>query len=96
MPDDEPIASNEIRADAAQLDLFEHPPGWTEHWQGMPEFDQQDKTAFRSIIVHFKDNGAVSEFCELLNQNVTDKTKMIWFPEIEIETTADKRYSDES
>jgi ParB-like chromosome segregation protein Spo0J len=25
-----------------------------DEWDGMPEFDQKDKTAFRSIVVHFK------------------------------------------
>ena len=66
-----------------------------EEWQGMPEFDQKDKTAFRSIIVHFKDAGAVQEFSELINQSVTDKAKYIWFPEVTREVRADKRYTSE-
>lgn len=61
-------------------------------WGGMPEFDQQDKTAFRSIPVHFKDQAAVDAFAALVKQKITDKTRFIWFPEIEIETYADKRY----
>ena len=66
-----------------------------EEWQGMPEFDQKEKTAFRSIIVHFKDAGAVQEFSELINQSVTDKAKYIWFPEVTREVRADKRYTSE-
>ena len=61
-------------------------------WNGMPEFDQKDKTAFRSIPVHFKDQEAVDKFAELIGQKITDKTRFVWFPEIEIETYADKRY----
>jgi len=61
-------------------------------WTGMPEFDQQDRKAFRSITVHFKDQAKVDEFARLVGQPITDKTRYLWFPEIEIETYADKRY----
>ena len=62
-------------------------------WQGMPEFDQKDKTAFRSLAVHFKDQGAVDKFAALIGQTLTEKTRFLWFPEIEIETYADKRWT---
>ena len=58
----------------------------------MPEFDQRDKTAFRSLPVHFKDQEAVDKFAALIGQKVTNKTRFVWFPAIEIETYADKRY----
>ena len=61
-------------------------------WEGMPEFSQQDKTAFRSIPIHFKDQAAVDEFAAMVEQKITDRTRFIWFPQIEIETYADKRY----
>jgi len=63
-----------------------------EHWQGMPEFEQEDKTAFRSIVVHFKDQESVDAFTKLTSRTFTEKTRFMWFPEIEIETYADKRY----
>lgn len=62
-------------------------------WQGMPEFNQQDKKAFRSIPVHFKDQAAVDAFAKLIGQKITPKTRFIWFPEVEIERYADKRYA---
>lgn len=61
-------------------------------WGGMPAFDQQDKTAFRSILVHFKDQAAVDQFAATMKQNITDKTRYLWFPNIEIERMVDKRY----
>lgn len=64
-------------------------------WQGMPEFDQRDKTAFRTLPVHFKDQAAVDAFAKLVGQPITDKTRFLWFPEIEIERYADKRYAAE-
>ena len=63
-----------------------------EEWAGMPEFDQKDKTAFKSIVIHCKDEKAVSGLAETLGQKITDKTRMLWFPEIEIERALDKVY----
>lgn len=64
-------------------------------WQGMPEFQQGEKTAFRSIPVHFKDQDAVDLFAALIGQKITPNTRFVWYPEIEIETYADKRYASE-
>lgn len=66
------------------------------HWQGMPEFDQKDKTAFQSIHIHFGDQETVDTFAELIGQKITSHTRSLWYPVIEIERYADKRYSDES
>jgi hypothetical protein len=64
----------------------------SEEWTGMPEFDQQDKTAFRTLHVHFATNKDVQDFAVLLGQTITEKTRFLWFPNIVIETYADKRY----
>lgn len=63
-----------------------------DEWDGMPEFDQQDKTSFRHIIVHFINNDDVEEFFKLIGQNCTEKTKSIWFPPQEQMETEAKRY----
>lgn len=65
-------------------------------WEGMPEFKHEDKTAYKSITLHFKDQEAVDEFAELVGQEITPRTRFLWYPEIEIESYADKRYADES
>ena len=65
-------------------------------WAGMPEFDQQDKTAFRSIVIHFHDQIGVDRFAELISQTITAKTRMAWYPHIIIETHADKRYASDA
>ena len=67
-----------------------------EEWKEMPEFDQQDKTAYRSFPIHFKNQEAVDEFAALINQKITDRTRYIWFPHIEIERMVDKEYVPES
>lgn len=63
-----------------------------DEWRGMPEFRQEDKGAFRSITVHFKDQESVDAFAKALNRNLAKSTKFIWYPEVEIETYVDKRY----
>lgn len=64
-------------------------------WAGMPEFNQQDRKAFRSLALHFPDQDAVDKFAALISQKITPKTRFVWFPEIEIERYADKRYTAE-
>lgn len=54
-----------------------------EEWRGMPEFNQPDAGAFRSMIVHFACAEDMQNFFEIINQTYTDKTKFIWYPEAE-------------
>lgn len=84
--------------DASVAKLFAEPDESDElrEWGGMPEFDQQDKKAFRSLALHFPDQAAVDKFAELIGQKITPKTRFVWYPEIEIETYADKRYAGEA
>lgn len=75
-------------------DIVENPAG---EWVGMPEFHQEDKTAYRSIKVHFKDKAAMEAFEEAIGQKLPDNAGYLWYPEMEIERFADKRYAaDES
>jgi len=60
--------------------LFDFPESWEEHWKGMPEFIQKDKSPFQTIIVHFKNQEDVKKFSELTEQKITKKTKYIWYP----------------
>lgn len=49
-------------------------------WRGMPEFSQQNRAAYRQIIVSFEDDAGIDQFAKLVQQNITPKTKSIWFP----------------
>jgi ParB-like chromosome segregation protein Spo0J len=63
-----------------------------EEWSGMPEFTQEDKTSFRSIIIHFASQEKVDDFAKLIDQSITDKTISLWHPaQVRMETEA-KRY----
>lgn len=63
-----------------------------EEWQDMPEFKQEDETSWRRIIVHFENQDDLDKFEMLVQQNITDKTKSIWYPRQERMDTESKRY----
>ena len=64
-------------------------------WQGMPEFNQKDLSAWKSITVHFKNLDDLDEFAKLIKQPLTEKTRAIWYPKVEI-LRMDKVYKNES
>lgn len=74
------------------LEIIKGETDIAEEWQGMPELKQEDQSAFQSVIVHFKTQEAVNKFAKLLKQQITPKTKFIWFPHVERNKLADKRY----
>lgn len=56
------------------------PIDFEKEWEGMPEFENKDLSAFRTIIVHFKSQKDVDDFAQLINQKFSEKAKYIWFP----------------
>ncbi|EHU00440.1 putative transcriptional regulator [Pantoea stewartii subsp. stewartii DC283] len=68
-----------------------------DHWVGMPAFDQENNNGVRQLIVHFETDADVALFAQLVQQQITAKTKYIWYPEHKRESTVNKAYiSDES
>lgn len=51
-----------------------------ELWQGMPSYNQNDLSGIQQINVHFETRKDVEEFAKRTEQNITDKTRSIWFP----------------
>lgn len=51
--------------------------------------------AIRSIVVHFHDQAGVDDFAKRLGveSRLTPKARYLWWPEMVIETLADKRYA---
>ncbi len=64
-------------------------------WAGMPGYEHEDKRAFRSIVVHFKDAAALEEFAKRVAVPIPPNARYLWFPEIEIGHYADKTYASE-
>jgi len=49
-------------------------------WQGMPEFDAGDNISARKIIVHFKKASDAIGFSICIGQQITERTRSIWYP----------------
>ena len=63
-------------------------------WDGMPNYDHDDKRSFRHVIVHFETPDDAAEFFSMISVNDTGKTKSIWYPEQEDMDTGTRRYAD--
>lgn len=75
-----------------QKPLFENPAAWTEHWGGMPEFQQRDLMPKQTLMVHFANDDDRRAFAQLVGQTITERTKSIWYPKAEIGHFAGKAY----
>lgn len=67
-----------------------------QEWQNMPEYVQEDLTPFRTINVRFRNAEDVALFEKLMDQNITEKQKTLWFPFAEPRRASIFRYVDES
>ena len=65
-------------------------------WTGMPEFNNDDLSPKRQIIISFKTDEDVQLFANLIGQDLTTKTKSVWFPKVNDLVQKDKLYSNES
>lgn len=62
-------------------------------WNGMPEYQAEDKRSFRKITVHFADQEAVDDFAKRLEQVITPKAPFIWHPELKKRVRTDQVYT---
>jgi hypothetical protein len=88
---------NTIKITEWGLDVWENQDDKNEldaelEWTDMPEFNQENKMPTRQLIVSFKNEDDVKSFSKLLNQQITDKTKSLWFPEVKDVKQFDKTY----
>ena len=70
-------------------------PEWKKHWVGMPSFEQNDKKTFKTIYVHFRNQEDYEAFAKLIDQNLTMKTKSIWYPKLERDENMLKRWIED-
>jgi len=49
-------------------------------WEGMPEFENEEAGAYRSLIIHFENQENLEDFQSRIGQVLSDKTKYIWHP----------------
>lgn len=63
-------------------------------WKGMPEFEMEDLTSKRKLILHFRSEDDVEKFATLIGQDITAKQASLWYPYMPPRTIADKHYVD--
>jgi hypothetical protein len=42
---------------------------------------QEDAGAYKTIVVHFRDQEAVEQFAKAIGQKVYPKTRRLWYPD---------------
>ncbi|MCK9273039.1 hypothetical protein M0P65_05840 [Candidatus Gracilibacteria bacterium] len=57
---------------------------WKKLWKEMPKFFQQNIQNYKSILVLFKTKKAKRLFSKIIDEKITDKTRFIYFPKIEV------------
>ena len=62
------------------------------YWKGMPTFDQNDNPPYKQIYLNFRNEEDYKAFAKLVDQNLSDKTKSIWYPKLEIEENSLHRW----
>ena len=56
---------------------------WEEHWQQMPEYDNEILKPWKQLIVSFSSEEDYRDFEKLIGQALTLKTRSIWFPKVD-------------
>ena len=64
-----------------------------EEWQGMPQYEHEDQTPYRSLTMHFMKKEHLETFLQLIKQDVTDRTRWLYFPRQEKQVLKEKAYS---
>jgi len=69
---------------------------WEKYWVGMPEFKQEENPPFKRLTISFRNEDDYNAFAKLIGQNLTDKSKSIWYPKLEIEDNSLCRWIEEN
>ncbi len=77
-----------------QETFFDKGEWWEDEWQGMPEFVQEDLGPTKTLQVNFASYDDMRAFAKLVGQKLTPDTQSIWWPKVEVDRLANKRYID--
>jgi hypothetical protein len=62
-------------------------------WGGMPEFNNPGLKPVKTLIVNFESNEDMLKFSKMVGQQITAKTRSIWYPVKPEECAIDKRWT---
>jgi len=78
--------------------LFDEEPEyeWDNQWQGMPYYNPEaEEPPFYEVIVRVRNKEDFDKLKAIMNQNMTSRTKAVWFPEKPNRKMAGVAYRDE-
>lgn len=61
---------------------------------GGMDYGNEDKSAFKTILLHFTCEEDIESFAKLIKQTITNKTKYLWYPKQPEDKVADIKYVD--
>jgi hypothetical protein len=65
-----------------QKTLFDLPPEWAEHWEGMPEYVSEDAKPEHTVIVNFRTEEDKVKFMNLVGED-PKRRQSFWYPPME-------------
>lgn len=68
---------------------------WKKHWVGMPEFKNDKEVPHKQLKINFRNEEDYQKFAKLIDQNLSEKTKSIWFPYMPKEQNSLMRWVEE-
>jgi hypothetical protein len=77
-------------------DPVNNTPDWKKHWKGMPDYEQKNNPPYKQIYLNFRNKEDYDVFAKLINQNLSEKTKSIWYPKLDREENALMRWIEEN
>ena len=93
------MATNKLNVDTASRNLCilagQEDERTPYDWDDMPEFVQEENEAFAKITVRIRSQEDLDKFIELMDQNITPKTKSIWYPALDRNRNSLLRWMDE-
>jgi len=81
---------------ALTLPIEEQVIDTSQAWEGMPDCDSEDQTAWGSVKVNFANEEDMKAFAKLMRQPVHKTTRSIWYPKAKIGHIANKSYETRS
>jgi len=83
--------------EGTQQTLFDKPATLEHsHWVGMPEYEHTAQPPYQTLIVRFATETDLIEFARRINQNITPKTRSIWYPKVQQLNLEEWEYVDEN
>jgi len=70
---------------------------WKKEWQDMPEFIQEDRELYQTIIMRFANKKDVKKFAKRIKRKITPLTKSIYYSKLKFKgQDITRKYTHES